>query len=184
MPFNLQAAISKRSPADLTYEVKRPRVAPPSAAQLKDFPSAPATVAPQTIPGTAPMMVVVLKVSDCAADSMPEYMGVKAGLFEIMMEHVAYPSFLYSLKAEFGSFLRYAHHTAADAPSSLEDLDAVAGHRRVKNSWRCCCASLVPAQVSGCRRRLRITRTPPVMPFSRRDGRSSGTKVTQQKTHT
>ena len=181
MPFNLQAATSKRSPADMSYEVpKRSKLAPPSAALLKDL-DAPATVAPQTIPGTAPMMVVVLKVSDCAADSMPEYMGVQAGLFEIMMEHVAHPSFLYSLKAEFGSFLRYAHHTAADAPSSLEDLDAVAGHRRVKNSWRCFCASLVPAQVSSCRRRLRITRTPPVMPFSRRDGRLSGTKAPQHK---
>ena len=89
MPFNLQAATSKRSPADMSYEVpKRSKLAPPSAALLKDL-DAPATVAPQTIPGTAPMMVVVLKVSDCAADSMPEYMGVKAGLFEIMMEHVA-----------------------------------------------------------------------------------------------
>ena len=86
MPFNLRAAVSKRSPADLTYEVpKRSRVAPPSAALLKDL-DAPATVAPQTIPGTAPMIVVVLKVSDCAADSMPEYMGVQAGLFEVMME--------------------------------------------------------------------------------------------------
>ena len=89
MPFNLQAGISKRSPADLAYEVKRPRVAPPSAALLKDFPSAPATVAPRTIPGTAPMMVVILKISDCAADSMPKYMGVQAGLFEVMMERVA-----------------------------------------------------------------------------------------------
>ena len=88
MPFNLRAAVSKRSPADLTYEVpKRSRVAPPSAALLKDL-DAPATVAPQTIPGTAPMIVVVLKVSDCAADSMLEYMGVQAGLFEIMMESV------------------------------------------------------------------------------------------------
>ena len=42
---------------------------------------------------------------------------------------MAYPSFLYRLRAEFDSFLRYAHHTAADeAPSTLEDLDAVAGH--------------------------------------------------------
>ena len=88
MPFNLQAAFSKRSPADLTYEVKRPRVAPPSAALLKDLDS-PARVAPQTIPGTAPMMVVILKISDCAADSMPEYMGVQAGLFEVMIERVA-----------------------------------------------------------------------------------------------
>ena len=154
MPFNLQAAVSKRSPADLTYEVpKRFRIAPPSAALLKDLDS-PARVAPQTIPGTAPMMVVILKISDCAADSMPEYMGVQAGLFEVMMEsvachvcrarlcrpavkrnatktqeHVAYPSFLHRLRAEFDAFLRYAHHTAADeAPSTLEDLDAVAGH--------------------------------------------------------
>ena len=154
MPFNLRAAVSKRSPADLTYEVpKRSRVAPPSAALLKDL-DAPATVAPQTIPGTAPMIVVVLKVSDCAADSMPEYMGVQAGLFEVMMEsvachvcraplcrpavkgsatktreHMAYPSFLHQLKVEFSAFLSYAHHTAADAPSSLEELDAEAGHR-------------------------------------------------------
>ena len=89
MPFNLQAAFSKRTPADLTYEVpKRSRTAPPSAALLKDL-DTPARVAPQTIPGTAPMMVVILKISDCAADSMPEYMGVQAGLFGVMMERVA-----------------------------------------------------------------------------------------------
>ena len=70
-------------------------------------------------------------------------------------EHVAYPSFLHQLKVEFGSFLSYAHHTAADAPSSLEELDAEAGHRVCV----CCLSALLCAPHVSCRG-IRLSQTP------------------------
>lgn len=129
MPFKMQAAVSKRTVASTTYEVpKRSRLAPPAAGLLKDI-ELPTRVVPHTIPASAAMTVVIYKASDCAGDSIPDYAGVEAGLFEVMMEHVAYPSFLYRARFEFDGFLRYAHHTAADeAPASLEDMDTAAGH--------------------------------------------------------
>ena len=124
----MQATFPKRAAAGMTHEVpKRSRVAPPSAALLKDI-DVPKRDVPHTIPASAQMTMVIYKVSDCAGDSMPEYAGVQAGLFEIRMEHPAYPSFLFRVRFEFDGFLRYAHHIAAgEAPASLEDMDIAAG---------------------------------------------------------
>jgi hypothetical protein len=128
MPFKTQAAFPKRAAAGMAHEVpKRHRTAPPPAALLKDI-DVPKREAPNTIPASAQMTMAVYKVSDCAGDSLEGYAGVEAGLFEVLMEHAAYPSFLYRARFEFDGFLRYAHHTAADeAPASLEDLESVAG---------------------------------------------------------
>ena len=128
MPFKTEAAFPKRAAAGVVHEVpKRHRAAPPPAALLKDI-DVPKREAPHTIPASAQMTMAVYKVSDCAGDSSEGYAGVQAGLFEILMEHAAYPSFLYRAKCEFDGFLRHTHHTAADeAPASLEDLESVAG---------------------------------------------------------
>ena len=128
MPFRMQAAFAKRAPAGTHEAPKRARVAPPAAADLKDI-DLPKRTAPQTIPGSATLTIVIYKVSDCADDSVPGYVGVHAGLFEVMMEHAASPSFLHRARSEFDGFLRCAHHAAAadDAPASLEELDTAAG---------------------------------------------------------
>ena len=128
MPFTMQATCPKRA-AGMLHELpnKRHRITPPPAAMLTDM-EAPSAPTLQTIPRTAPITVVVYKVSDCAADSVTGYAGTGAGLFEVMMEHAAYPSCLYRLRTEFDAFLRCAHHNAADeAPSNIEELDAGAG---------------------------------------------------------
>ena len=129
MPFKTQAAFPKRAAAGMAHEVpKRYRVAPPSAALLKDI-DGPRREVPHTIPVSAQMTMVIYKISDRAGDSLPGYSDVQAGLFEVMMEHVASPSILHRMRVEFDGFLRHSHHTGADdeAPASLEDLDALAG---------------------------------------------------------
>ena len=129
MPITMQATCPKRGTPGILHELpnKLHRVTPQPAAMLMDM-DAPPVAAPQTIPRSAAVRMVVYKVSDCAADSVTGYAGTGAGLFEVMMEHAAYPSCLYRLRTEFDAFLRCAHHNAADeAPSSIEELDAGAG---------------------------------------------------------
>ena len=171
MPFRMQAA-AKRAATCMSEPPKRFRVAPPSAAALKDL-DLPKRTAPQTIPSSATMTAVIYKVSDCAGDSVSGYAGVHAGLFEVMMDHAAYPSILYRTRFEFDDFLRNAHHTAADAPANLEELDAMAGQLSIVLATVLYVTEpMLASQGSCCTKPPRTTQMRRATQPFRRDGRS------------
>ena len=131
MPFTMLATakhVVKRTCDLAPPDTKRPR-GPPAAALFTDV-DLPRRPEAKRVPSSAPLVLAVYKVSDCAGDTLPEYFGASnACLYEILMDHYASPSILYDLKTSFEDFLKFSHHTAllGDAPTSLKDMSEVAG---------------------------------------------------------
>ena len=126
--------VVKRAAAELAppNTTKRQRGPPPAAALFSDVELLKRPPESKRMPATAPLVMAVYKVSDCAGDLLAEYNGASnACLFEVLMEHQASPSILHELKSSFEDYLKWAHHTAlhGDAPTTLQEMGEVDGSR-------------------------------------------------------
>ena len=77
---------------------------------------------PNRLPDSAPVQVVVCKVTDSAGDCWSQYEGTEASLYQVQMKHEARPSALFDLIRSFGDFLKSAHAEDESVPVSLQDL--------------------------------------------------------------
>ena len=135
MPFTMLATakhIVARANVLAQSVQKRARVAPPTALLTEiDLPK---RIVLESVPSTATLTLAIYKVTDCAGDFLPEYREAQAQLFEVMMDHPACPSLMHNLKSQFDEFLKHAHHIClhgGDVPTSLDDMDSLAGVRFV-----------------------------------------------------
>ena len=94
----------------------------PKASQLVMVEQGPRPANPKRLPDSAPVQVVVYKVTDSAGDCWSQYDGADASLYQVQMKHEARPSALFDLSRSFGDFLKSVHAEDESVPVSLQDL--------------------------------------------------------------
>ena len=92
------------------------------ASQLVMVEQGPRPANPNRLPDSAPVQVVVYKVTDSAGDCWSQYEGTEASLYQVQMKHEARPSALFDLNRSFGDFLKSVHAEDESVPVSLQDL--------------------------------------------------------------
>ena len=86
---------------------------------------------PQRLPTSAPVNVVMYKVSDVAGDVWEAYQGKEVPLWQVQIDHPAQRAITFDMRNGFNDFLRTAHAGAEALPTTVQDLERGAGIRLV-----------------------------------------------------
>lgn len=95
--------------------------------------SAPRTNRPQRLPASAPLDVVIYKVTKRASDVWDQFQESDGcALWQIQLEHAARPSAIFNLRDSFQDFLKEAGADGdSGIPTSLDVLQREAGIKLV-----------------------------------------------------
>ena len=124
------AASAGKRPSEPLPSPKRFKVPCASSVTLLEVPKLPQ--AARSLPETAPVLVVMYKVSDCAGDLWDQFNGQDVALWQVQMDHpVRTSSICYQIRDAFGHYLEAESEENETLPKTLQDLASKAGVRLV-----------------------------------------------------
>ena len=103
----------------------------PKANELTIEPGPRPQQVPQRLPATAPVEVAIYKVTDQAGDLWSQYEDTAAALWQVQVKHDARPSVVFDMHGSFNDFLATANAEEKSIPSSMQELQRVAGIKLV-----------------------------------------------------
>ena len=128
--FTLTCAVSAnrgvKRDAESSPAPPRPAIVPktsvPKAAQLTIEANAPRPHRTTRMPGSAPVIMTIYKVTDKASEVWNMLEGADAAIFQVQIKHEARPSVAFDIVGSFNDFLKSAHADNEEIPPSLTEL--------------------------------------------------------------
>ena len=129
--FRISAAVSAgKRPSEPLPSQKPFKVPRASEVTLLEAPK-PAQAA-HKLPATAPVAVVMYKVTNCAGDVWEQFNGQDVALWQVQVDHpVRARSLCYRMRDAFGDYLRAESEKNEALPKTINDLASKAGVRMV-----------------------------------------------------
>ena len=129
--FQISAAASAgKRPIEPLPSPKPFKVPKVSELTLLETPKPPQ--AARNLPATAPVAVVMYKISDCAGDVWEQFNGQDVALWQVQVDHpVRARSVCYQMREAFGDYLRAESEKNEALPNTIQDLASKAGVRLV-----------------------------------------------------